>query len=1535
MGELDDFLTDTLRSAPELNQAPWAAVPVAKQSAQSGHTKLNAQGTAHVTNMTAHRKAQDESYKIKGNLFQKAVGIVGWAAQHNPIIAKPANTVKSGEPGYETAKESPRLAGAAVGLSQADLNQSLREVQHQYRALRDVYDTHGIAAGLTETAIVAAGGALGTLVQPGAGTGLGATLAGGISERSLYADSWERTANGEAYRDGAGQKVSPGRDFARFLGLDQGTLPYTALSAISDGLFDLGADPLAHGLGVYKGFNASERAAGGLMGAIRGDTVLRSADDIDRLLEARPLTTRAAFQSMAAKDAAQIADEFPKFQSIAKDLGDAQSVDEVADVFRDALQGPELLGHALPTKLNYDQPRLALPNLDGVDAQLATLGPEYRPIGRIRGFVRRASTKIPMNVNPDTLEFSATRIDPARNDNYGAVRAALKFGNLNDRVVDGVMNDYINAVDTGQRRLIFRNAMVRSLLSTGIADDSQLVSRARQEVADIMGGISGAEGAHYGYDIAGGDLSRLVVDSGGETTAAIYAGQRGDLALPEFKAWTRAIREAQGAKALFGRLDDWAFRRVTVPFKALNLLTGGFALRVATAELIPAVLRNGVLDTIRASAAARAANYGEILADDEIGHIQAAVVKMLRGPAEFVAKPEDIELATDLIMQNQGHVVAPAVRAGDYVANDAIGKLEADRHNIYALITDHPNTSRESGRFEGILSGVEDQPLYWQRAIREAVGDEGARIHAAAYRDAYLSAGRETVEADRAGGFIETTSREAPTDLPFNEGDRLAIHDIEFNRAKERGLSDTAAEQVAGEKADAAAIKAFIPTAEEAAGGRTAKYTDDELVKIATRAAIKADEHYLRNIMDPAELTDFTRSLRASNPDADPILEFARTRVEATKGLSHAPVRDAAGNVVGRPHIDILNDIANGTTTPVERLKGINVGDRPLTVKGRVREPELPGSMIERLANVGFHRVLDPIINTVGREHQYLLSVKRFMADYDGMIAAGQITRDEALMHSQTKAIQDVVRFIHNPSERTQFSVLTRNLAPFWFAQEQSYRRVGRLLSTDPKAFRRYQIMIGAFTNYVHEQHDEQGMAHFVIPGLGWLDETAIAAMASAGLPIAGAVPTQVLGNVNSLQTVFPFSEGLRPSWSVFVTVPAHIVEGLFPELREPVTSFIGEAANAGSTWDALIPSTPVRNLVKAFVDGPTMTSGMTSTFQALAYKQNVEMEKWVEKGGDPSSPNAPHLIPAADASPLERKEFIEKLRNQTRINIMFRAIFSAVSPTAPSIDVGDYGIKEEVQRSIDKYGYFDGVQRYLDKNPNATPYTITKSKSANDAPAIAPIKSAQQFVDNNLALFRQYPAAAGYLIPQDANGAYDSAAYQEQIALGLRERKNFKDFSEDFYVNEGFAQYDADKQAHDAAIADLTAQDDTDGITAENSSWSDYLENGLGKQNPVWWDYFTSQDRENRRSNEIAQLRELITLPRVRKTAQVRGIIDLLGDLDTHLAALDNGRLDGWSRDERQAEIDSWQAYLDSVSQQRPDLELVISRLLAHEGAR
>ncbi len=1460
-----DDLELLLSYAPELSLAPSMLVSVSRTP---GDRRTNARSAARAVDAAAHGKARERADKNHGKgTLDKALDFfhhgVSFLAQHsfaaratNQGAYAPKGTAIPGAAAAPAPSPAQLMTGATGTLTTAEalatgkaLSAGMNEVHHQYRALRDIQQTHGTAAALLEGTLIAGAGTAGSLLGPG-GAALSAEAVAGATERTLFADSWERTKSGEGYRDGAGQKVGPGYDVARLLSLKDGSLPYNALSGTVDALFTLVADPVQAVAAGAKGYNATEKAATGLLGAKRGDTVIRNGvADFDRILERRPGLVRV-MDDLAKKQAAEVARDYPMFAPLAKDLGEATTGEEAAQVFRDAIDMGALRGHALPILVKR-----------GAISEVPLAGSAEQPdvvLGRLQRFGRKLTTKQPMRLESDSLAFTHAEIDPEvfTAGDATALRNAMKMSGLSARVIDGTMQDYILA-GPAERKLLAKNIFMRGFLADALRFDpggdvdvvNDLATMLDKEIVAQVGGTGGMEGAEYGYDVFGHSTSALREADGRSATAAIYQGQRGKIPLPDYSAWVRASREeAGGARALYGKVDDFAFAHIIAPFKKLALVTGGFALRVGgMAEGVPAAFREGVWNMARASATARSARSAVKVASswelEEGESLAEAALDLLHNGDHVLLNEKLAKDAVDLAVTNHWETVPPALRAGNFETDTRIAKVARDEVNFYNTIQDAPRSFRDTGRFTGFHQSEEDFPKHWGRALNEAQRDEGARLHAKVYADTI-----------RAGGDI----------------------------------------------------------------------------KIATREAIKADEAWLR---DPAQvefLDDMMRAKVPATPGEDPIRSFARTRVETTKGLTHFTRVAEDGETIASPHLKVLDQLAEGDAFSYDKLATYAPADRPLAVKGRIREPNLKGNWIDRVADFGYRKMIDPIINGLGRNHQYLLEYSRTRSAFDSAIEEGLLTEEEAIQKSQEIAVQRVARFIHNPHDRSQFSTLARNFIPFYFAQEQSYARLGRLLASDPQAFRRYQLANLAMTDFLHRQEDAEGRSHTVIPGLGFLDEMGVNAFAALGLPVAQAAPTAILGNVASLDSVLPFSDGPRPNFSVFVTVAAHAMESLMPESRPYVTGIVGDIAASGSVVDQVMPSTFLRNAVHAFT-GPQIDSAAVAVAQSLAYRQTVAMGKWVAAGNDPNSSKAPHIVPGPNASPEEKKKFQERVRNQARISLGFKAIIAEFSPLAPKVDIGNYGIKEGMAAAIKKYGLIEGQARYLEAHPDATPYTVFATKTTGVP--VQPYEISQAFVDEHHALFKKYPSAAGYLIPQVKNAQYDSATWQEQLALGMRHRKGFDEFVNDMYVSEGFAQYDRDLKVHQAQIAQLG--DHAEAVKAANANWSHYLSDGLAKTNPVWWDYFTSSDRQNRRKRELDDLRKLVVDPAAPQSSLSAGIRELLADADAHLNHLNNGSIDGWSKEERRAAVDNWEAYLSSVQADRPELGLVISRLLKYIGNR
>lgn len=1480
-----DDLDTLLGYAPELSLAPSMLVGV---NSVPGDPKTNARVAARSIGAASTSKAKSDTAKNHGsgilnsalNFFHHGVSAIGNASSFLASHSYAAQVTKQGaykpKPGAiplvaaaQTAPTPSQFITHAVGgidtatavATGKALGAGVNEVHHQYRALRDIAQTHGVGAALLEGTLIAGAGAAGSLAGPG-GAALSAEATAGATERTLFPDSWERTKSGEGYRDGAGQKVGPGYDAARLLGLKSGSLPYSALSGIVDGLFVLGTDPVQAALATAKGFNATEEAATGLIGKLRGDTRIANGGsaDFDSILVKRPGLTRV-LSDVAKKQAAEIARDYPKFAPLAADLGEAQTADEAAQVFRDAIDMGALRGQTMPI-LVKNGTKIS-------NVVLAGSAMEPDPVlGRLQRFGRRLTTKQPMVLNPDTLDYTHIEIDPevVSQGNVTALRNAMKMSGLSNRVIDGTMQDYILG-GVGERKLIAKNIFMRGFLADAFRVDpggdineiNDFAAELNHNIVQQIGGTGGMDGGEYGFDVTGHSTSVLRQEDGGTATAALYQGQRGKIPLPDYSVWVRASREeAGGATALYGKVDDFAYAHILAPFKKLALATGGFALRVGgLAEGVPAAFREGLIDLVRATATGRAARSATRIAStwelEEDESLAQAAMDMLHNGNHVVMNEKLAKDAVDLAVANHGDIVPPALRAGNFETDTRLSAVARDKLNFYNTIKDAPAT-HETGRFAGTRGNDELFPEHWGRALREASNDAGTRIHAQVYAD-QIRAGAD--------------------------------------------------------------------------------------VRVATREAIRADEAWLRDPKQAPFLDDMMRSKVPAQAGEDPIRSFARMRVESTKGLTH--YLDPQNVPV--PHLDLLDAVAGGDIPSYEALSNRPSIEWPQQVKGRIREADLRGNWIDKLADFGYKKMIDPIINGLGRNHQYLLEYSRTRAAFDSAVEAGLFTEEEATQKAQEIAVKNVSRFIHNPYDRSQFSTLARNFIPFYFAQEQAYARMGRLLATDPQAFRRYQLANLAMTDFLHRQEDADGRSHTVIPGLGFLDEAGINVLATI-LPdkISQAAPTAILGNVNSLDSVLPFSDGPRPNFSVFVTLASKGIEALLPEAAKPAgyeaeSAVLGDIAANSSVFDQIMPNSFLRNAVHAF-GGPQVDSAAIATAQALAFRQTTAMQKWIASGhqqhsgapDDPIEPGEPNLIPTdwqKQNDPSAVKKLQERVRNQSRISLAFKAIISEFSPLAPSVDIGDFGVTQGMAASIKKYGLIDGQARYLEKHPDATPYTVfaTESKGV----PVQPYELSQNFVNDHAALFKKYPAAAGYLVPQITDGKYDSTVWQEQLALGMRSRKGFEKFVDDMYVSEGFSQYDQDLKVHQAELARVGQN--SDAATEENTKWSTYLSGTLAKTNPVWWNYFTAPDRDHRRTNELDQLRLLVADKTTPTSGQLSGIRDLLTSADIHLATLNNGSLDGWSKEERRASVDNWEAYLDGVQTEHPELALVISRLFKYVG--
>lgn len=675
--------------------------------------------------------------------------------------------------------------------------------------------------------------------------------------------------------------------------------------------------------------------------------------------------------------------------------------------------------------------------------------------------------------------------------------------------------------------------------------------------------------------------------------------------------------------------------------------------------------------------------------------------------------------------------------------------------------------------------------------------------------------------------------------------------------------------------------------------------------------------------INPKRLQSYIRHTVSGDPNLSPHEDWAKNIVENMKGATHSQS--------GAAHDLLLENMAKGESTPIAHLEGIPAMERPLLIKGQELLPQYgKPNMLETVADVGFRRALNPVINKLSREPLYFLETKKQYEILKPLIESG-MKPEEALTLAQNRATATMTRYVHNIAERTQFAETARNFMPFFFAQQQAWARAGRLLAENPGAFRQYQLASSMIHEVGHVQKDADGQEHLVYPGSGFLGGKVPGILAHlVGVPMAGSVPVSVGGDVRSLASVFPMSEQ-EFSFGPVVSLPLNALRSKYPELTGAVQTVLGEqGANADVISQLLMPNATVRRTYEALTKGEgnrSFANSEISVIQSLSFQQEEAMRKWKERGGSENDPDAPSIVPSAAAGPVARQEFLDRVRMQTRVVMMTKAVIGAVSPMAPVMNIGELGMTDEMQKLIQAKGFTEGTAEFLRLHPDATPYTVYKSEANTNSP-LAATSAAGKFMVDQADLLKSHPYAGAWFIPQ-SKGAYDSAVYNEQLAMGLRHKKSPEQVMKDIYVAQGDRQYfDEDKPAYDKAVAEATARGDHLGIQALKTQWSDYKRQ-FAQQNPIWATNIQSGQRKIEREQAILQIRDVFDKGLAPPGPQADGLKSLLQDWDEYNSLRMPG---GSTRAEHQRkDMDArWQTYLKKRSVDEPNLAPVIRKIFS-----
>ena len=497
-----------------------------------------------------------------------------------------------------------------------------------------------------------------------------------------------------------------------------------------------------------------------------------------------------------------------------------------------------------------------------------------------------------------------------------------------------------------------------------------------------------------------------------------------------------------------------------------------------------------------------------------------------------------------------------------------------------------------------------------------------------------------------------------------------------------------------------------------------------------------------------------------------------------------------------------------------------------------------------------------------------------------------KIVRDTVGSSAAEGALNDTIPYISDHHVRSQFAEETRNLFPFWWAQEAFFRRWAGTIAHTPEAIRKAQLIMQGARHAGIIYKDDQGNDTFLIPGsqilMGVLQQGVQHIFGdNFTLPVPVGISGELRMSVPGLDAV-----GV-PGAGPLIGLPLAGARSIFPELAPLEQGVLGEKGAGHNPLEQLFPSFFTKVVEAGFAD----TS--PDTHDANITSASVQAMQYLEANG--------HGLPD-DATTEEQQQYISRVTHWARSLLVTRAIFGFFDPAPTQLEIGEPQISGEFQTLMKNVGLENAISEMVKLHPDATAADMfsphhdvtayatfgSKSLSGNTLPQTA---EAEKFMQDNPEFIKAFPLAAGWMLPQQkATDANVRSVRATQLELGLRAEKTPKEWYADFKFAQGADVY---FNSHDEMLATretITSSKDRGAFDQEWRTWkTKYL-----AQHPVFAQEINDQSGVKRRvavMDEMSRAFEDPKMPDFAHKAELKTMVDSYSDFKTTLSSLSGQR--------------------------------------------
>ena len=671
------------------------------------------------------------------------------------------------------------------------------------------------------------------------------------------------------------------------------------------------------------------------------------------------------------------------------------------------------------------------------------------------------------------------------------------------------------------------------------------------------------------------------------------------------------------------------------------------------------------------------------------------------------------------------------------------------------------------------------------------------------------------------------------------------------------------------------------------------------------------------------ELQKVALSEIRANPNKDAFLRSRETTFSAEHRASDDPEQDWAhqltrsvmGTVMGNDgegyklHPSLIEQAVTGniqhgramadTVSRMGPTAPSGIIGRSMSSTSFLREG-VRGDLLQRISEKGHEAVLGPIVNSIVRHPTFLLEYHRQFERLRPLIDSGVLTEMEAEVKADTNAMINMHKFVHNPEDKTAWEMNMRVAAPFYFAQNQAWRRAFRLMGEDPGAFERYLKVCLGVTNYISGQKVLNGNSVY-LPGSSILSYmTRFSPVFGNALPGFGSsMSFGLAGSPGSVSSMDPTGADIslsglatnifRPAFGPLVTVLGKELVNTFfahdPSAHKILKAVIGDMAYNSSLLQLIAPSSQIKDIVNVTnSNSSVMLSAQNQVLNNYIDELFASTRRDVLNKYDWSSYKGKALEQALRAetdfevsSKLNNTAFCQKLledaHNAARWMYVTRAVIDLGSPLALQLQQR-FSLQPELDALMKKTGSMtQAMDEFVTKHPDHI--ADLTSHTANTYGPWPETVSASNMLDNHLDVVSNHPYATAYLV---SNGsAYDPQSLQTELMSGLRSRETPIQYlnnirvaiGNDYYYNYLLPQ----AQSNPAWVSSKTITLSNGKIyqsvslSYEGSRWLSAQAKQYGNNfNPTWYDDHTGANRKDTANAALKDMEALLSSTSAKK---------------------------------------------------------------------